>query len=230
MLKMPTKIRITKINLDDSEVVKLILSFTKDPDTAIIVKEHQPKDHYHAYLEQSLSLPTIRTRLAQVCPTKNNDSYSVSTNHTDWKGYKGYLFKHEDTTVLHSFYDEGELRSYYDEVSNKTDKVKKYTEYTSIYNFVVEHLPDDYDLRVITKLIMKWYINHQRVFHKAHIAQLLNTIYYQLSEETDESFITSVLEEANILDPKHCELSHLRMENSQLKSHLKNYLKSIDPE
>ena len=44
---------------------------------------------------------------------------------------------------------------------------------------------------------MKFYIEEQKIFNKAHIAQILNTIWYQLNDQ-DESFIESVLEEANI--------------------------------
>lgn len=195
---MPCKVRVTKINLTDDEFVKFILSLTTNPDTAIIVKEHTPKDHYHCYLEDCLTPPTIRDRLQKVCPTKGNDSYSVSNNHTDWKGYQGYLVKYEDTTILHCYYDIDEIRSYYESQAAKSDKFKRRTEYTKIYNYVVAESPvDKPDPRTITKLIMKFYIEEQKIFNKAHIAQILNTIWYQLNDQ-DESFIESVLEEANI--------------------------------
>ena len=192
---MPCKIRVSKISLTDDEFVQLILSFTSNGDTAIIVKEHTPKDHYHCYLEDCLTPPTIRDRLSKVCPTKNNDSYSVSTNHSDWLGYKGYLVKYENTTVLHCKEDIQKLREYYE---SKSTKVKIRTEYTKIYNYVVANSPDDTpDPRTICKLVMKFYLEEQKIFHKAHMAQIVNTIYYQMNPE-DESFINSLMEEVDI--------------------------------
>jgi hypothetical protein len=133
-----------------------------------------------------------------VCPTKGNDSYSVSANHSDWKGYQGYLVKHEDTTILHCNYDVEEIKSYYESQAAKSDKFKRRTEYTKIYNFVMANLNTDRpDPRMITKLIMKFYLEEQKIFNKAHIAQILNTIWYNINDQ-DESFIESVLEEANI--------------------------------
>lgn len=194
---MPCKVRVTKVNLSDEEFVDYILSFTTNPDTAIIVKEHTPKDHYHCYLEDCLTPPTIRERLQKVCPTKGNDSYSVSDKHSDWKGYKGYLVKYDNTTILHCNYDIEEIREYYESQSAKSDKFKRRTEYTQIFNYVVAQSPTDSpDPRTITKLIMKFYIENQKIFNKAHIAQILNTIWYQMNE--DESFVDQVLEEANI--------------------------------
>ena len=190
---MPCKVRVSKIGLSDIEFVTLILSFTTNPDKCIIVKEHTPKDHYHCYLEDCLTPPTIRDRLGKVCPTKNNDSYSVSTNHTDWLGYKGYLVKYEDTTVLHCKEDVEKLREYYE---SKSTKVKVRTEYTKIYNYVSAN-SDEPDVRDICKLVMKFYLAEQKIFHKAHMAQIVNTIYYQMYPEK-EDFLQSLLEECNI--------------------------------
>jgi hypothetical protein len=190
---------VTKVNLSDEEFVELILSFTTNPDTAIVVKEHTPKDHYHCYVEDCFTPPTIRDRLGKVCPTKNNDSYSVSDKHHDWLGYKGYLVKYEDTTILHCNYDVEELKSYYESQAVKSEKFKRRTEYTKIYNYVMANIPDGPpDLRTIAKMICEFYIEEQKIFNKYNMAQILNTIWYQINDSKDESFLDSMLEEANI--------------------------------
>lgn len=224
---MPCKIRVSKVNLSDEEFTDFVLSLTTNPDTAIVVKEHKPKDHYHCYLEDCVTPPTIRERLSKICPTKGNDSYSVSTNHSDWKGYQGYLVKYEDTTILHCNYDIQKIKSYYE---SQSTKVKIRTEYTKIYNYVMGESPvDSPDPRTITKLVLKFYLEEQKIFNKAHIAQIVNTIYYQLNEDS-ERFISQVLEEADLQDTQADEVVHLRMENKQLRTHLKNYLRHVDPE
>lgn len=197
---MPCKIRVSKITISEEELIKLFLSFTTNPHSAVIVKEHIPKDHYHVYLDECLSPPTIRARLQMVCPTKGNDSYSVSTTHTDWKGYQGYLLKYDDTTVLHCHQDIQELKEYY-ESQSKSSKSSKRTDYTKIYNYVIAKSEADLrtreDPKVITKLILEFYIEEQKIFNKAHIAQILNTLWFQF-HPSDEGFIDTVLEEANI--------------------------------
>lgn len=192
---MPCKIRVSKINLNDEEFVSLILSFTATPATAIIVKEHTPADHYHCYLDDCFTPPTIRSRLADVCPTKNNDSYSVSTTHNDWKLYKGYLLKYDGTTILHCKEDVEDLRKYYESKSPK--KARVYTEYSRMFNYVSLNVCDKPTAKDIAKSVMSFYHQEQKIFHKAHIAQIVNTIYHQIYPE-DESFLNSVLEESNI--------------------------------
>lgn len=195
---MPLKVRVSKVNLTDEEFVDFILALTTNPDTCIIVKEHTPKDHYHVYMEDCYSAPTVRDRLQKVCPTKGNDSYSVSDKHSDWLGYKGYLVKYENTTILHCKFDIEELREYYESQKYKSSKFKRRTEFTKIINYVIAKCdPDSADLRTITKLILEFYLEEQKIFNKAHIAQILNTIWYQFHPE-DESYIDHVLEEANI--------------------------------
>lgn len=192
---MPCKIRISDINLDKSTLVTLLLSFTRKPDTMLLVQEHDPKDHYHVYLSDNVSLPTIRTKLKKHTPTANNDSYSVSGTHSDWQGYIGYLFKHEETTVIYNkMYDVESCRQYY---KTQSTTFRKKTDYTIIFNFVEKDLSCNYSVYNIVKSVLKFYLKEQKIFHKAHIAQIVNTIYYQLHPD-DESFLNSVLEEANI--------------------------------
>ncbi len=231
---MPVKIRVTNIDFTDEQFIDLILSFTKQPDLAIIVKEHHPKDHYHVYLDSdSFSVPTIRKRLSEVCSTKNNDSYSVSTHHTDWKGYQGYLLKHEDTTILHCYYNIDELREYYNKQVSKSKHSQKRTEYLAIYNFVSDQVPEmERTPRTVAKSILQFYLKEQKIFHKAHIAQILQTIWYQMNplDEWRTHYTSTILGEAELTNNEDWELSRLREENSLLKKHLKDYLRRVDPE
>lgn len=223
---MPTKIRITDTTLNDEDLVKLILSFTDSPDLAIIVKEHTPKTHYHVYLEDGYTPPTIRQRLRGVC-SGGNKSFSVSTNHSDWKGYKGYLFKHSDTEILHSNYDENDLKEYY---ISKSSKSQQYTDYTKIKNWIESRGLCNYnDPRSITKNVLKYYLEEHKIFNKAHIAQIVQTIYFEKHQD-DENIISSIVELAGLESVEDCEVNHLRQENATLKKHLKNFLKTQDPE
>lgn len=221
---MPCKIRVSNINLDDEQFVEFIHTLTRTPNTAIVVKEHTPKDHYHVYLEDNLSLPTIRKKLAENCPTKNNDSYSVSDKHDDWEGYKSYLFKYPETTILYCNEDVEKYRELY---KLKSSTFQKYTEYTRIYRYVMDlhspKLPKLPNPKEIVKYVIQYYLKEGKIFHKAHIAQIVHTIYYQ-NNQNSERYILSVLEEADLVE-EDCEIDHLRMENRQLKIHLKSWLR-----
>jgi len=226
---MPLKIRISKLSIPEEQLVPTILSFTKNPDESLIVQEHEPKDHYHVYLaDPCLTAPTVRLRLAAMCPTKNNDSYSVSASTSDWLGYQGYLVKYEDTTILHQGnLNVDELRDYYKKVSTSPDTQKR-TEYTGIFNFVMEQIDTantgkHISARDITVAVIKYYQKEQKIFHKAHMAQLVNTIYYQLQPE-NSSFVEQILLEAQL--PADVSTNQqLEFQNYQLRQQLKQHLK-----
>tara|TARA_B100000768_G_C11262685_1_gene369523 strand:+ start:258 stop:944 length:687 start_codon:yes stop_codon:yes gene_type:complete len=228
---MPTKLRITDNILPTEEVLRHLLTFTKEPDTAIIVKEQEPYPHYHCYYQTSYSPPTIRERLKEIYskiyePARLHTTYSVSTNHTDWDFYKGYLFKNENTEILHCNYNIEELRNYYNQ---KNPITKKKTELFKICEDLERNGLCNYIPKEITKAVLKMNLRNGKIINLARVAQIVQTIYY-LKNPEDELLISSVLRKAEMEDHELLEVDHLRMENKQLKSHLRDYLRKNDPE
>jgi len=232
---MPVKGRITNISLSQSETVDLILSWTKNLDDTLIVKELNPYPHFHFYLpEESLSCNTIRKRLNPYC--SGNQDFSVDNKHSDWTGYCSYLVKHDDTLILHiGKYDLNELRDYYQGISRGTKKkIKEIKRLKSYDDFVSKEFgPDSADWtdpRKILKCICKMDLEGWKIFNKALQGQVLQTLYYKYNLTARDRYLSAVLESEDLLEYLGSEMIHLRMENKALKEHLKSYLRSTDPE
>lgn len=212
---MQLKIRITEITVSEEELVKHILSFSKH-DTAVIVQELDPKPHYHMYVDTIITIPTVRNRIKEILPPDpGNKQYSISDTHHDWDVYIGYLFKHENSRILHNNYDIDEYRQKY-LAHKKEDKI--YNETKRIKDYVINAgatTPRD-----ICKHIIKYYIENNKMFHKANMGALVNTIYTQLNP-TDEMFLRQVMEEAGFENPDQHDSRYYRQENEELRMRLK---------
>jgi len=222
---MQLKIRITETTVSEEDLVKHILSFSNHK-TALIVQEQDPKPHYHMYVDTIITIPTVRERLKEILPEKSgNKEYSISATHHDWDVYIGYLFKYESTRILHNNYDREEYLQKYND--HKKDGEKVYNETKKIKDFVIDQgARTPYE---IGKLVMKYYTQHNKMFHKANMGALVNTIYSQLNPDND-TFLINMLDEAGLPHSGETTQEQLQIENQQLKRHLKNYLKSIEPE
>lgn len=210
---MQLKIRISEITVSEEDLVKQILSFSNS-DTALIVQELDPKAHYHMYVDTIITIPTVRERLKEILPPKpGNKEYSISATHHDWDVYIGYLFKHDNTRIIHNKkYDKEEYLQKYNEY--KKDGEKVYNETKKIKDYVIDmgaKTP-----REIGKLVMKYYIANNKMFHKANMGALVNTIYSQLNPD-DETFLTQMLEEAGFEDPVASDARYYRQENERLR-------------
>lgn len=221
---MQLKIRITEITVSEEELVKHILSFSKH-DTALIVQELDPSPHYHMYVDTIITIPTVRDRLKEILPPKpGNKEYSISATHHDWDVYIGYLFKHENSRILHNNYDIDEYRQKYLE-HKKEDKI--YNETKRIKDYVLKQgAKTPYE---IGKLVMKYYIENNKMFHKANMGALVNTIYSQLNPD-NETFLINMLDDAGLPHSGDTTQEQLQIENQQLKKHLRKYLALTDPE
>lgn len=196
---MPTKVRIdSKYVPDEAQLVDTLLSLTKAPQNALIVEEITPKQHYHIYLEDTPSLPTVRTRIKEVLQipdSKKHNAYSVNDKHNNWPGYRAYLVKQEDTRIVYNqTYDISELKSYYGEVSSKNIEGKK----THIEEFekYIENKKWETPLDLAT-LVRKWYWSRKKTFHKADMARIVQTIWYGNREYTCV-FDEQIVQEADI--------------------------------
>jgi len=220
---MKTKVRITHYMVSKEKIVETLLSIS-DNDTAVIVEEHNPDDHIHAYIDTIVSIPTLRTRLRQIAEV-GNKGYSIGTAHHDWDVYIGYLFKHEDTTVLYQ--PEGfEVQYYKDKYANHQKEDKKYEETDKIVRYV-ESVKHD-EPRDIARAICDYYSKNNKPFHKANMAMLVNMIWYKYGNE--DCFLNNLLRETGIegeveydkdykIMIQDRELGELRSKNTMLTIH-----------
>ncbi len=213
---MQLKIRITETTVSEEDLVKHILSFS-NPATALMVQEQDPKPHYHMYVDTIITIPTVRERLKEVLPPKpGNKEYSISATHHDWDVYIGYLFKYESTRIIHNNYDREEYLRKYNAI--KKDGEKVYNETKKIKDYVIDMGAET--PREIGKAVMKYYTQHNKMFHKANMGALVNTIYSQLNPE-DETFLTQMLEEAGFEDHVASDVRWYRQENERLRMSVK---------
>ena len=92
-----------KLRVDDHDDLYMdnLKQFIAKFNTHVLVQEHNPKRHYHAFLQTDLSHAGLRARLKKHVPSlEGNKSYSISSTHHDWDFYIGYLFKHDDTDLV----------------------------------------------------------------------------------------------------------------------------------
>lgn len=198
---MKVKVRIDSVYVpDEALLVDTLLSLTGAPQDALIVEEQQPKKHYHVFLDETKSLPTIRNKLRtvlQIPDSKKNNAYSVSDKHDNWPGYKAYLVKQDDTRIVYNkTYNVAELKTYYGEVSSKNINGKK-TRLEEFEKFIEnEEWETSYD---IAKLVCKWYRAKKQIYHKADMARIVQTVYYN-SKNPDHlnQFHVQIVEEAQI--------------------------------
>jgi hypothetical protein len=195
---MPCKIRLDcpfiKPNID---IVEFILKFTDTPENALIVKEHNPKEHIHVYLENNVTVRTLRTKINEMLTdTTNKGQRSVSENHTDWEGYKGYLLKYPNTDVLFigDDLDEEELREYYHSVSKGSSKVKKYTEIAKIEQIIQ---PAN-TLHNTINAVIDYYIQEKKAMNKSHMVQQATTIWYSRNPQNRHNLLLSIATEMEL--------------------------------
>ena len=232
---MNIKLRITNLKCTEEDLVKHILTIS-NPDSTVIVNETKGKtehtqSHYHLYLETSITIPTIRTRLVKDWNMvgRGNEHYSISDKHHDWDVYIGYLYKHSTDTdnptrIVYEpdTYDRQHYISRYDNYTKvdteKTAKAKNQNKDIIQYvDATTARTP-----REIAKAVCDYYLSKNMTFHKANIGAAVNMIWYKRGNET--TFINQVLEVAGLEDETQDELTEIKRQNADLKRHLRNYL------
>lgn len=180
---MKTKVRIdAHYLLESANLNEILKSLSKSYfETGILVLEKTPKLHYHAYIESDVSLPTLRKKLNEHLTSTGNEAKSVSNQHHDWDIYKGYLFKHEDTTVVHlgSDYDKDKLFNYYKDNIRDTS-VNEYKEQpNSIVVQLESYLKDRKweTIKDLASLIVDYHTERKKLLDKHYIGKLITTMY-----------------------------------------------------
>ena len=210
------KMRITSQYVQDEvRLVEFLKKQTVNPDTMILVEEVSEKGtkHYHAYLQDTPSPPTLRQLLKEFLQIPfdskaKHTAYSINDKHHNWPGYIGYLFKdieHPEfptRVVYNEKYTPEEQRSYYTSVSCKNSCVGEPKgskgSYTRVQQFRIfikdKHWESALDL---ARLVRKWYWSNQQLYNKAEMARMVQTIYYN-NEETITLLDKQITDEAEI--------------------------------
>lgn len=222
---IPCKLRITELNSDEESLVMLCKKYS-NPETLIIVKEHQPYLHYHLYLELNVSKPTWLDRLQKIVG-KGNKAYSQSFKHHNWDVYRGYLYKHEDTEIIYQHQNDVHNIPHYIQEYNKHNKGSaknfKNREHTLMLEAILEKLPDEPTHHNIGKAVMEFYCENNKPFHKANMVQLIHLVNQQLNPHCPY-FLNMLLSEAF---PEHIslmesEIRELKKINKQYRQHFQN--------
>jgi len=176
---MKTKIRIHSQYLhEDADVNEVLKTCSQSYDrTGILVLEKNPKLHYHAYIDSDITLPTLRKKLNVVLTSTGNEAKSVSNQHHDWDVYKGYLFKNEDTSIVHigTEYDKDTLLKKYKDYSKK--------EVTEQPNSIVVQLDaylkdkEWYTIKGLARHILQYHLDRNKLIDKHYIGKLVTTMY-----------------------------------------------------
>lgn len=227
-----------------------------DPRTMIIVKEFYSmktkspsKEHYHIYMDCTKNADQcIRNILKKVMPEyqhtpehKASKSISFGIKHNPLEIAKGYLYKSWDRDdeycskiVYQHAHDTPNIPQYIEAYNNSFSKVKQKfnTEMYQIKVWIKEREPNLLNIEPseLCKLVQKYYFEHEKPFHKAHMGQVVNHLMY-LYNPQDETFTNLLLEEIG-----HCsaEYENTRMMENELRS-LKRQVKELlkfqpDPE
>jgi hypothetical protein len=177
---MPVKLRLDVDFLKpDINIADELLKLTDTPDSALIVREIHPKNHIHAYLDANLTCKPIRLIIRRMLvdglPTPIiSKKFSVNDVHSDWKGYKGYILKMEDSEIVYAGadVDVDELREYYKDVSKKNKSKKIMTD-------VLPHVEEGLSELGVYRSVCDYYLVNDMVMCKANINKIVQTILYR---------------------------------------------------
>lgn len=210
------KIRITSEYVkDEMRLVEFLKKQTVNPSEMVLVEEVSEKGvkHYHAYLQDTPSPPTLRQLLKEhlKIPYESkakHTAYSVNDKHHNWPGYIGYLFKdieHPEfptRIVYNEKHSPEEQRSYYASVSCKDSCVGEPKgskgSWSRVQQFRIfikdKHWETALDL---ARLVRKWYWHNQQLYNKAEMARMVQTIYYN-DDDKHTILDSQILDEAEI--------------------------------
>lgn len=233
---MPLHLRLDKDALNSSaNLVSTVVKWVKDPSQLLVVQEQRSskssppgdptKPHYHIYIpDEHLSTPTIRTRIREMCSeiaktSKKHNYYRIEEVKITQLAMQGYCFKFPDNEVLYqgSEVDVEAAKEEYKKKSTTPNKVRGQNTRTEIENFLhgkVYNTPVE-----LARLIRKYYDKHNKIYHKAEMAKIVQTMWYKDRDEIT-SFDEQVCEEAQCTTGKIEELQQ------QLKQYRLHFQKS----
>lgn len=184
----PVKIRIDCEYLNVDNAVPTILRLTDTPDTALIVQEHVPKEHIHAYIDANRTCKTIRKNLDKILTSTGNEAKSVADNHTDWKGYQSYCLKGvpDKTSILHhgsSLPSLEELQEYYKKKSAKSPVKQIDNNTTEVINWIEKNNLPYETYKDIVVLVLKFYVKQKKPINEKYVGMISKTLYLQKNPE-----------------------------------------------
>lgn len=197
-----TKIRIDKKYIRENVDIKKFME-TLSPSfnsSGILVFEKNPKEHYHAYIEVEISLPTIRKKLNEILISSGNEAKSVSQQHHNWEIYKGYLFKYEDTEVLHigTNVDKKKCQEIYENFTKKVDGEQP----NSIIPQLECYLKDkNWDtLKELGILVVNYHKEKKKLMDKHYIGKLITTLYILYGKGLKRFVDTIIIQETPFVE------------------------------
>ena len=194
---MNTKIRVDACylneNADLNEILKTVSKTYEQ--TGILVMEKQPKIHYHAYIESDVTLPTLRKKLNEHLVSHGNEAKSVSNSHHDWDVYKGYLFKYDDTSVIHigTKYDKNQLKEAYENHTKKVDD--NLSDMPNSVIVQIEYYLKDKQWETLQELgeyIVDYMNERKKLLDKHYIGKLVTTMYVR-SGKGKKKFVSDTI-------------------------------------
>lgn len=254
-MTIPTTVRFDSPLIVHENVMNELFLKVCDPRTMIIVKESYStktkspcKEHYHIYMDCTKNADQcIRNILKKLMP-----SYQFSPEHKASKCInfgikynteiaKGYLYKSWDreddysTKIVYQHHtDTPNITQYLEAYHNSFSKVKQKFN-TEMYQIKEWIKTQDVVLGLevkpsqLCKLVQKYYFEHEKPFHKAHMGQVINHLMY-LYNPQDETFTNLLLEEIGHSSMEYENTQKLEEELRMLRRQMKWLLDRQDPE
>lgn len=230
MTDYPCRLRITPPMKCTEEALIMFCKKNSNPEKLIIVKELDPKIHYHLYLELNVSKPTWLARLKKtVIGDEGNKSFSNQYEHSNWDVHRGYLFKFSNTQILYQHPTDALKNPYYiEQHANSFTKNKNFKtrEHTLMLEAILEKLPNDPSRSDIGRAVMNFYCENNKPFHKANMVQMIHLVNYQLNPHC-QTFLNILLEEAfpQHINEQEEEIQRLNRINQQYRLHFRKNTK-----
>lgn len=214
--KMPLHIRLDhealnpNVNLQSS-----IVKWCTNPSQMLAVMEQRSKSepeklvkkHYHIYVpENHLSIPTIRTRIREMCSeiattSKKHNYYRIENVKISELAIQGYLLKFEDNEIIYQGSDveiEIAKKEYQKKTIKKINEKNRVLEIEKFLQFEKTNTPVE-----IANSIRKYYHKNNMVLHKAEIVKLTQTIWYKRTEDI-------TLYDEQVVEEAQCEIGEIQ--------------------
>lgn len=185
-MSRPTTIRITLQYFDTNvNLVPTLLRCTDDPDNALIVMEHEPYDHIHAFINANVSEKPIREKIYKLTSQKGNPVLSVSPlkEKPGLQGFLSYLVKKPTTDILFSGknIDIKALKAHYAKVTGA--KSSKDNNISRILSYLEKNGAEFSTPAELGVHILSYYCSQNMPINRAFVGQLITSIYLKTNSQ-----------------------------------------------
>lgn len=217
----PLKIRLTCEHLNVENPVPTILRMTDTPESALIVQEHVPHEHIHAYIDCNRTIKTVRKNLDKILTCTGNEAKALGENHTDWKGYLGYCLKGvpDNCSILHygkSLLPVEELQNYHKKLAQKSPVKQIDNKCNDVLQWIEKNNLPYETYKDIVCLVLKFYVKRKMPINEKYVGQIAKTLYLEkkpehihlvadriLSEHAPELVNANCIEEESIMKKQY---------------------------